>query len=198
MLNWIERTILKRIHKKLSVKLTKENLTLAFTDLDGNGYYKFSKGLDLPISRIAKVQEYLMWLHKGVSVEEYISAIEIAEKGLEKGIADGKGLSKIGFILTELKNRSKMVIHDELFYNIIAAQIVRHDESVTDFNNDIHLQKVEAFKKMDKMDDSFFLNIQEFLTALNLQNISKTEYENLMSVSRIARKSLEEMKARLL
>ncbi len=198
MLNWIERTILKRIHKKLSVKLTKENLTLAFTDLDGNGYYKFSKGLDLPISRIAKVQEYLMWLHKGVSVEEYISAIEIAEKGLEKGIADGKGLAKIGFILTELKNRSKMVIHDELFYNIIAAQIVRHDESVTDFNNDIHLQKVEAFKKMDKMDDSFFLNIQEFLTALNLQNISKTEYENLMSVSRIARKSLEEMKARLL
>lgn len=198
MLNWIERTILKRIHKKLSVKLTKENLTLAFTDLDGNGYYKFSKGLELPISRIAKVQEYLMWLHKGVSVEEYISAIEIAEKGLEKGIADGKGLAKIGFILTELKNRSKMVIHDELFYNIIAAQIVRHDESVTDFNNDIHLQKVEAFKKMDKMDDSFFLNIQEFLTALSLQNISKTEYENLMSASRIARKSLEEMKARLL
>lgn len=198
MLNWIERTILKRIHKKLSVKLTKENLTLAFTDLEGNGYYKFSKGLELPISRIAKVQEYLMWLHKGVSVEEYISAIEIAEKGLEKGIADGKGLAKIGFILTELKNRSKMVIHDELFYNIIAAQIVRHDESVTDFNNDIHLQKVEAFKKMDRMDDSFFLNIQEFLTALNLQNISKTEYENLMSVSRIARKSLEEMKARLL
>ncbi len=194
MLNWIEKTILRRIHKKLSVKLTKDNLVLSFTDLEGNGYYKFSKGTDLPISRMGKVLEYMAWLRKGADVDEYLSALEIAKKGLEKGIADGKGLARIGFVLTELENRTKMVIHDELFYNIIAAQIIRHDESVTDFNNEIHLQKVEAFKKMDSIDDTFFLNIQEYLAALNLHNISKTEYENLMSVSRQARAALEKMK----
>lgn len=197
MLNWIERTILKRIHKKLSIKLTKENLILAFTDLDGNGYYKFSKSLELPISRVAKLLEYMMWLHKGVTKEEYLSALEIAEKGIEKGISDGKGLAKIGFVLTELKNRTELVLHDELFYNILAVQHIRHDESVTNFNNEIHLQKVEAFKKLDSLDDSFFLNIQEFLQALNLQNITKTDYENLMTVSKIARQALELTKEKL-
>lgn len=194
MLNWIEKTILKRIHKKLSIKLTKENLVLAFTDLDGNGYYKFAKGLELPISRMSKLLEYMMWLRKGTTKEEYLSALEIAKKGLEKGISDGKGLAKMGFVITELENRAELVIHDELFYNILAVQHIRHDESVTKFNNEIHLQKVEAFRELDKLDDCFFLNIQEFLQALNLQNITKTEYENLMSASRQARQALELIK----
>ena len=34
-----------------------------------------------------------------------------------------------------------MVLHDELFYNIIAVQLIRQDESPTEFNNEIHLQK---------------------------------------------------------
>lgn len=197
MLNWIEKKMLNRICKKMGVKVTKDNLIFAFHDLEGNGYYKFPKGLELPLSRIAKVQEYLMWLSKGVSQEEYLKALEIAEEAMNNGIKDAKGMAKIGFVLGELKERSKMVIHDELFYNIIACQMVRQDESVTEFNNEIHMQKVEAFKELDKMNDTFFLNIQEYLTALNLSNITKTQYENLMSASVAIRKAMAAMESSL-
>lgn len=197
MLNWIEKKMLNRICKKMGVKVTKDNLIFAFHDLEGNGYYKFPKGLELPLSRIAKVQEYLMWLSKGVSQEEYLKALEIAEEAMNNGIKDAKGMAKIGFVLGELKERSKMVIHDELFYNIIACQMVRQDESVTEFNNEIHMQKVEAFKELDKINDTFFLNIQEYLTALNLSNITKTQYENLMSASVAIRKAMAAMESSL-
>ena len=193
MLNWIEKKMLSRIHKKMSVKITKDNLILSFTDLDGNGYYKFPKGLELPLSRISKVQEFLMWLSKGISKDEYLKALDIAEQAMNNGIKDTKGMAKIGFVLAELKERSNMVVHDELFYNILAAQLIRQDEDVTQFNNDIHLQKVEAFKELDKLNDNFFLNIQEYLESLGLANITKFQYENLMSASVAIRKAMDKM-----
>lgn len=191
--NLFEKRFIKHLNKKHSIKLTKDNLNFAFHDLDGNGYYKFSKDIELPMSRLAKMQEYLMWLSKGVSQEEYIKALEVAESGLEGGIKDGKGLAKIGFVLHELKDRCKMVVHDELFYNIIAIQIIRSDESITEFNNEIQMQKVQAFKDMEKENDSFFLAIQELLEQLSLSGITKAQLEKLLRESRILRESMERM-----
>lgn len=188
-----EKKFIGYLNKKNSIKLTKDNLVLSFYGDEGEGYYKFPKEVELPMVRNAKLQEYLMWLAKGVSQEEYIKAIEYAETGLEGGIKDGKGLAKIGFILHELKDRCKMVIHDELFYNIIAVQLIRADEDPTSFNNEIQMQKVEAFKRLDKQDDAFFLNIQEFLGQLNLSNITKDQYEKLLKESRIVREAMEKM-----
>lgn len=193
MLNWIEKTTLRRINKKMGVKVTKDNLVLAFNDDEGNGYYKFPSNLEMPLSRLAKVQEYLMWLSRGVSKEEYLKAINAAKHGLEGGIKDGKGLAKIGFVLQELENRCEMVIHDELFYNIIACQLVRQDESPTEFNNEIQMQKVESFRDLDKKNDTFFLHIQEFLALFNLSNITKTKYETLMKGSQLSRQAMEKM-----
>ena len=193
MLSWIEKKMLAAICKKMGVTLTKDNLVLAFQDLDGNGYYKFPKGIEMPLSRLAKVQEYLMWMSRGVSKEEYHRALDIAEQAMNNGIKDVKGMAKIGFVLAELKERSNMVIHDELFYNVIAAQLVRQDESVTEFNNEIHMQKVAAFKELDRLNDTFFLNIQEYLEAFNLSNISKNEFDNLMTASLRVRVAMETM-----
>lgn len=191
MLNWTEKKILERIHKKNSITITKNDLLYSFIDFEGFGYYKFPKGLEMPICRIAKLQEYLMWLSKGVSKTEYIKALDVAEMAMNNGIKDTKGMAKIGFVIGELKERANMVLHDELFYNILAVQIIRQDESPTSFNNDIHLQKVSVFKELDLKDDSFFLNIQEYLEQLGLANITKTQYENLMIASRLVREAME-------
>jgi hypothetical protein len=177
----------------MGVKVTKDNLVLAFNDDDGNGYYKFPSNLEMPLSRLAKVKEYIMWLSRGVSKEEYLKAINAAKQGLEGGIKDGKGLAKIAFVLQELENRCEMVIHDELFYNIIACQLVRQDESTTEFNNEIQMQKVEAFRDLDKKNDTFFLHIQEFLALFNLSNITKTKYDTLMKGSQLSRQAKEKM-----
>jgi hypothetical protein len=191
--NKYEKEFFAYLNKKNSVKITKDNLALSFFDLDGNAYYKFPKELELPITRTAKVQEYLMWLSKGISPDEYLKALDVADKALTEGLLNKKGGAKIGFILEELKDRCKMVIHDELFYNIIAAQIIRQDESITEFNNEIHLQKVAAFKELDQTNDTFFLNIQEYLEVFGLLSITKIQYEALLNESRIVRQSLEKM-----
>lgn len=193
MLNWIEAYFQRRINKKLSIKLTANNLVYAFTDDEGNAYYTFPKEIELPITRMGKLQEYMMWMAKGVSKEEYIKAIEYAETGLINGIKDGKSLARIGFILHELKDRCNMVIHDELFYNILAVQIIRHDESVTNFNNEIHLQKVEKLRELNSKDDSFFLSIQELLKHFGLSNITKQNLDKLLNESALLRAAIERM-----
>jgi hypothetical protein len=173
--------------------MTVHNLSHSFTDDEGNAYYSFPKEIELPIARMGKLQEYLMWMAKGVSKEEYIKAIDYAEGALKNGLSDNKGVAKIGFVLHELKDRCNMVLHDELFYNIIAVQLVRHDESPSEFNNEIHLQKIEAFKQLDKKDDSFFLAIQELLNQLGLANITKKNLDELLKESAILRKAMERM-----
>lgn len=195
--NWFfnkyEKEFFAYLNKKNGVTLTKENLAFSFYDLNGNAYYKFPKEIELPITRTGKVQEQLMWLSKGVSVEEYTKALDVADKALTDGLLNKKGGAKIGFIIEELRDRCKMVIHDELFYNIIATQIIRQDESVSEFNNQIHMEKVVAFKELDSKNDTFFLNIQEYLEAFGLFNITKTQLEHLLNESRVVRQSLEKM-----
>lgn len=193
LLSWIEKKMLNKIHKKMGVTLTKDNLVLAFTDLEGYGYYKFPKGLEMPLSRLSKMQEYLMWLSRGVSKTEYIRALDIAEQAMNDGIKNTKGMAKIGFVLGELKERSNMIIHSELFYNILACQFVRSDESITEYNHEIHLQKVEAFQEMDSLNDNFFLNIQEYLEVFNLSDISRNEYVLLMNESTRVRAAMDQM-----
>ena len=134
-----------------------------------------------------------MWMSRGVSKDEYLRALGIAEEAMNNGIKDTKGMAKIGFVLGELKERCNMVIHDELFYNVIACQLVRQDESVSEFNNEIHLQKVEALRELDLKKDGFFLHIQEYLQAFSLSNISKAQYENLMKESKQIRIAMEKM-----
>lgn len=188
-----EKEFLAYLHKKNRTKIVKENLTFAFNDLEGNGYYKFDKELDLPISRLAKMQEYLVWLSKGISKEEYIRAIDIAEGCLTDGLKNAKGVAKIGFVLHELKDRCNLVVHDELFYNILAVQFIRHDENVSEFNNNIHLEKVDMFKEMDSQDDTFFLNIQQYLDVFGLSNITKPHLQELLKESRTLRVAMERM-----
>ena len=86
-----------------------------------------------------------------------------------------------------------MVLHDELFYNIIAVQLIRQDESPTEFNNEIHMQKVKAFKEMDLQDDAFFLCIKEYLMQLGYKDITKKNLEELIKQSQMVRQALERM-----
>lgn len=188
-----EKQFIRYLNKKNEIKLTKDNLAFAFHDSEGRGYYKFPKDLEMPLIRAAKVQEFMMWLVKGVSKDEYLRALDFAEAALVNGISDQKGTAKIGYIIHELKERCNMTLHDELFYNIIAAQLIRSDETANSFNNDIHMQKVDAFKLMDKHSDSFFLAIPELLAPLGLLNITKEQLEQLLKHSQAVRGALDRM-----
>jgi len=179
----LEKGFLKYLLKKNGVGFTKENLTFCFHDLDGNSYYQFPKDTALPIVRLGKLQEYYTWLSAGVTGEELSKMMDAADTALTNGLKDAKGMAKIGFIISELKDRKNMVLHPELYYNIIASQIIRHDEKINDWNNEIQMQKVEAFKAMDKHSDAFFLSTKELLNQFNLSNITREQLQNLFQES---------------
>lgn len=188
-----EKEFLAYLHKKNGTRLTKENLVFSFFDLDGKGYYKFPKDLALPMARLGKLQEYMTWLSAGITSDELDKMLDLADKSLIDGLKTGKNASKIGWIVSELRERKKMIVHEELFYNIIAIQIIRDDESITDFNNDIQMDKVQAFKKLNTENDTFFLNISEYLKALNWSNISREELLNILKDSTLRMQATEKM-----
>lgn len=173
-------------------------MAFSFHDLDGNAYYSFPKEVAIPVIRLGKLQELYTWLSAGLSGTEIEKLLDAADKALT-GIVSGdkKGLAKAGFVISEMKDRKGMVVHPEIYYQIIAAQVIRHDEKVNEWNNDIQVQKVEAFKRMDAESDVFFLATQELLQQLNLSNITRTQFQDLLKESQLKIKALEEMMQRL-
>lgn len=192
-----EKQFLEYLHKKNGTKMSKENLAFSFFDLDGLAYYKFPKELSLPMSRLGKLQEYITWLSAGVTGEELDKMIENADKALMEGIKTGKNAAKIGWLLSELKDRKQMIVHEELFYNIIAVQLIRSDESPTEFNNEIQMQKVESFRRLNTENDTFFLNISEYLKALNWSNITRAELLSILNDSTIKVEATKKMMGNL-
>lgn len=184
-----EKEFLAYLHKKNGTKINRDSLVFAFNDLDGNGYYKFPADLSLPMSRLGKLHEYIKWLSAGITGEELEVIIDQCDKAIIDCIKTQKNWSKIGWALSEIKDRKSMVVHDELFYNIIACQIVRHDESVTEFSNEIQMQKVAAFRRLNTENDTFFLSIQEYLKALNWSNITIEELKSLLVGSQVHREA---------
>lgn len=193
LFNILERKFISYLLKKNGAGFTKENLAFSFFDLEGNSYYSFPKEVALPVVRLGKLQEYYTWLSAGVTGNELSEMVEAADKALSNGLKDGKGVAKIGFILSELKDRKNMVIHHELYYNILAAQLIRHDEKINEWNNEIQLQKVEAFKLLDRDNDSFFLATRELLLQLSSSSITREKLLELLNESILRIKSMKEM-----
>lgn len=186
----LEKGFLKYLLKKQKRKIEIKDLNFEFADKNGYKYYSFAKEISLPITRLAKLQEYIMWIQKGVDIEEYSNMLDAMDKALTDGILNKKNASKIGFIISELRDRKTMVLHDELFYNFIAVQLIRSDEISTEFNNGIQLEKVAALKDLNNENDGFFLIIQKYLGALNLLGITKNELDKLLVDTALRKQAL--------
>jgi len=192
-----EKRFIKYLLKKNGSGFTKDNLVYAFSDLDGNSYYSFPKDVSLPVVRLGKLQEFYTWLSAGVTGDELSKMVDVADAALTNGLKDQKGMAKIGFILSELKDRKNMVLHPELYYNIIASQLIRHDEKINDWNNEIQMQKVEAFKLMDRESDSFFLATHELLMQLSSLSITRQQLHDLLDESILRTKAMNEILQRV-
>lgn len=191
--NLFEKRFVGYLHLKYGRKTTKDNLMFAFHDLDGKLYYKFSKPDGLPMCRMAKINDFYSWLLRGIDVSEHNELLDRMDRALTDGLKNLKGISTIGFIIGQMKERVGMIVHDELYYNMIAVQMIRGDEDATIFNNEIHLQKVEAFKKMDSLNDTFFLATKEYRERLNFSDITRIEFQKKLLESYSLRESLRKM-----
>lgn len=171
--------------------LTHSSLSYAFVDKDGKKYYRFPKDVALAGKRFAQMQDYMSWMSAGMGADEFDMFMDAIDKVLLDGLGKHANVVALGAIIAEMKKRRKMVIHSELLYNFMAVQLVREDESPEEFDNDIQLQKVAAFKELTKTGSTyFFFHSQELKKLSTLFNMSESEWKTYWEESLIKQKAL--------
>lgn len=167
-------------------------LEYRFTDTAGKKYYGFGKNMTMPVSRFGKLQEYIMWMSSGLSGSELDKLVDIADKALTDGLTQKGNAAKVGSILTQIRERKNMVMHHELLINFIAVQVVREDESITEFDNQIHMEKVDQFLKDTKTNPLFFFRLPELSRLWHLLKMSEQEWTIFWEESVLQQKILNE------
>lgn len=191
--------ILKEIHIMNSkVQFDKGKLELRYTDKSGNQYYGFPQDYELPLERFGKLKYYLSWMVQGISPDEQNTILDLMDKSLFNGLKDTKNAAMIGKCIEELRMREHLTIHTELLYNFLSVQWVRQDENPLVFNNQIQLEKVEAFKKENADGNTYFFFQQKELKMLsNLFKMSEQEWNQYWQESLLKQEYMKELMKKL-
>lgn len=179
--------------KEVARPILKTDLRYIFTDLSGKKYYEFSQDKPLPLERFGEQTRILQYYTKGFSEQEEMLILDEMEKSLSAGLKDTKSIARIAFLIGEMRDRKKIVIHTGLLYELVAVQWVREDEMPETFNSKIQSEKVSAFKEYVAQHGSYFFFQSAPLKKLNhLLNMSETEWTTLFHESLIRQKALTE------
>lgn len=166
------------------VKFDRKSMEHRYTGMDAHTYHGFPKHLGLPIERFGKMKFYLMWMSSGISPVELDKLLDRQAEALGKGIENPANAAMIGLCIEEMRGRKRLTIHTELLYNFMAVQWVRDDEDPLVFNNQIQLEKVEAFKRETAAGNTYFFFQQSELKMLsNLFRMSEEEWKEFWNES---------------
>ena len=165
-------------------RIKNTDLEYRFHDSNGKVYYGFPDNLPLSLERWGKSRDFLMWMNTGISPDEFIELIDVAEKNWISYIKTGKNAAKVGYVFEELRNRGNMVLHTELLYNYLAVQLVREDEDPITFSQSLQTEKVAQFKKETISGNHYFFFQQPELRKLNeFWKFSQSEWEGYWNES---------------
>ena len=170
------------------------SLERCYTDLNGMSYYRFPDTMQLPIERWGKAKDFMQWMAAGISGNELDMLLDFADNALQEGIKKGKGASRIGFALQEIRERKTMIVHSELLYNFLAVHWIREDEKPTIIDQKIHDQKVAQFKaEVENSDSYFFFQERELKKIYDPFNMSHSELTQYLQDSIIKQEALKKM-----
>lgn len=130
-----------------------------YIDSKGKAYYNLTSfTLEPPLERVAKGQDFLMMMSQGLSSHELNELIEVATSEMALAWAGKKNNAPVtvGAVFKAMQERSKMLLHIDLFYEYFAVYMIREDEEVGHFNQLIHEEKVKQFKEDNRGKNSFF------------------------------------------
>jgi hypothetical protein len=176
---------------KQSNPLTHSHLEKWFLSVDGQQFYKFPKHMSLPLPRLGVLKGFYTWLSSGISGTEFEKVIDSMDKILSDGIGQTGTAAKLGVLIEHLKERMKMVFHSELLINIIAVQAIREDENPTQYNNQIHLEKVNQMKELIEKDGAYpFFHQSQLITPIDFTKLTQIELTTLYHESKAMEASL--------
>lgn len=191
----LRKKLLPYFRAEQNAPVTHKDLSYAFTDYEGKRYFRFPDPLNLPLPRHNKQSEYLMWMSARLTSENLTLLVDKGIELIEKGIKQGKNASAVAAILHQIKDRESKIVPHELVLNFLAVHYVREDEAVEEFNNEIQLQKVNAFLEDSKLANNFFLTLPEWKKFTSITSLSRDDWERYLAESiqenEILQKSLE-------
>lgn len=146
-----------------------ENYTYAFCDSNGKKYYILNSDSLMHMTRKAQLDMALEEFHRRLTSAE----IAMVADGLKKEINDIIGnkdpnitadiLTRIYQYAEDLDRRERDFIHPVAYWNLVAMLYLREDENPKIFDEEVHKQKAEQFKKDAESGLSHFF----FTTKLN-------------------------------
>lgn len=173
--------------------ITHIGLEKAFVDIYGKQIYKFPQDVALPIERLGKKKEFMQWLAKGLTDEED----KMFDNTIAEIVLNGKDLldvkRRVAGVLAKKEERRQLVIHADIFYNLVAVELILPHEKPECFDNDLHMEKVRLFKEMTRDGSTYFFFQQTGLKSLSaFLNFTPQEWNHYWNEFLIKKKALPE------
>lgn len=125
-----------------------QGLKYAFT-CEGHRYYVYESLFEMPVERLGRAQDFVLQLQRMVSESELDKFLEAMESALFESTSGEKlkGLSKIGFLIGEMKERKKLLLHPEIMMELSGCMLIREDQDPGVWDAEFEQKKIETFRK---------------------------------------------------
>lgn len=174
---WFGKGLLEYYRADHAKPVTHASLEYAFTDAKGKKYYRFPTSVSLPIERYGHLMKFITLLSARLTAENMDKILDKMLEIIQQGIGKDKNAAKVAALVYELKDRESWIVPAQLVYDILAVQYVREDERPDMFDNEIHMDKVTAFKD-DISKSEFFFRLPELAKLTGSILMSAEEWEN--------------------
>jgi len=164
------------IRQRWSKPVEFADLQLAFIDDKSLAWYEYPSGMGNSVRRLSD----------SLQAAEYLTArmspvlLDNAFADVNKALAHGK-VTEAGAILMRLKTIKDEVIPVDVIINMIANDLVREDESLTEKNDIIHQEKCDHLKKVIDNGDHFFFHLTVVKDLSKQFKISNKDWKVLLN-----------------
>ncbi len=152
------RKYLQRLINKLAFNNQRHphdhKLVEAFVDSNGVKYFKYKDRFNMPVVRLGALQDFLFQLSRKIDkgeMELFIKAMNMlitnAVASLTHADKAVKHLARLQTTLDDMELREKEILHPELMFDVVAVNFIREDENPAQYDEVVHAEKVEQFKK---------------------------------------------------
>lgn len=206
-MNWLKKKYRNLIHRlafnNQSHPVDPVNLVEAFVDSQGRKYFKFKREIDAPYVRFAQLQEYLYQVERKLNKRELKMYTDACKHQIEKVLNNTshaevmvRELARLSVLIEDMEILEEQILHPELMMDIVACLYIREDENPAEFNEKIHNQKVEQFKKDSQggLYDFFYnAGLGKYFTGFELL---KEDFESLYQYSQAKMETIQEKLSR--
>lgn len=177
-----------------------DGMQVAFSGPDGRSYWSWQDIGEMTPVRQKHIERCLKMADAGIGEKMLSELCDMGEaanlealKASDKA-AKSKAHARVGYIFGEIRNRSREVIPEEVYMDMVAIFAVREDEDPRTFDPAIHGQKIEMLTKAMKDGHDFFGKLPALKTLLGSLLTTEAACIELLSAWAATRARMEALR----